>query len=300
MQIVSHTIDEEGVDSIAIIFGDARFFRAGLNRHDESSSNTQLGSTHSTADDHLFVFVLFIEQIRHLARIEDVVHVLEKFFHDDLIVSEEEDSVLIVRTGLFVEFLQILVETIVIVATRQFDLKAFVATHVTGETSERLFPRSPDPDQKSIAPVLSNNSSDASNVFNGIHEEDQPGVFVVRQIVIFLVILENVANFGHVGDFFVKAFVLRCSNFHEITEDNRLLNKGGRFDLNGEETRGQFREHRVKVLFVFIVDQTIVKDTHRLVEEHAHQSIPIRDTLGFDLDERDSLKLHRFASTCLT
>lgn len=57
-----------------------------------------------------------------------------------LSVSEEEHHVLSLDAGHLVEFTQVVVETVVVVAAAELDLEAAVAAHVRAQSRERLLP----------------------------------------------------------------------------------------------------------------------------------------------------------------
>ena len=92
VQIVPDPVDKERENGVSVAFG----------------NSSLLGRWSATNDESLILVSL--EQIGHLAAVQDIVDILEELFDDDLCVGEEEHGVLIFDARLVVQFLQIVVE----------------------------------------------------------------------------------------------------------------------------------------------------------------------------------------------
>lgn len=75
-----------------------------------------------------------------------------------LCVGEEEDHVLSLHAGHLVQFAQVLVEAVVVVAAAEFDLEAAVAAHVGSQSGERLLTSAAHANQQGIATLLANHA----------------------------------------------------------------------------------------------------------------------------------------------
>lgn len=80
-----------------------------------------------------------------------------------LSVSEEENHVLALNASQLVQFTQIFVETVVVVAAAELNLEAAVAAHVRGQSRERLLPCPAHTDQKGVATFLPNHAGDSKS-----------------------------------------------------------------------------------------------------------------------------------------
>lgn len=78
-----------------------------------------------------------------------------------LSVREEENHVLALDASHLVQFSQVVVETVVVVAATELDLEAAVAAHVGSQSCERLLPCPAHADQEGIAALLPNHAGDS-------------------------------------------------------------------------------------------------------------------------------------------
>eukprot|EP00965_Chrysotila_dentata_P189855 6173554-Pleurochrysis_carterae.AAC.1 len=84
------------------------------------------------------VNVVVIEEVGHLARVEDVIEVLEEGLGHDLRVGEEEDDGLALLPRLEQHALQVVSPFNLAVALGDLDLEAFEVRHGGGEAREAL------------------------------------------------------------------------------------------------------------------------------------------------------------------
>ena len=87
------------------------------------------------------------KQVRHLARVQDIIDVFQEALQDDLCVGEQEDCWLALAAGKQEEPFQILVELVDAVPAAQLDLKALHVRDECSEPRQALTPASSHPYQ---------------------------------------------------------------------------------------------------------------------------------------------------------
>ena len=75
-----------------------------------------------------------------------------------LCVCEEEDCVLSIHSSHLIQFLQVLMERFVVVASSEFNLEALVRADVSSQSSQTLLACASHPHQKGITSGLTNHA----------------------------------------------------------------------------------------------------------------------------------------------
>ena len=104
------------------------------------------------------------EQVRHLARGEDVVDILEERLDDDLRLVEKEHRGLIRDARLLEQGLEVLPELGLPVVLGDFDAEALQVGDVRRQPGEGLATRAADADQERVSPRLHQHAVDAAHV----------------------------------------------------------------------------------------------------------------------------------------
>ena len=104
------------------------------------------------------------EQVRHLARGEDVVDILEERLNDNLCLVEKEHRGLIRDARLPEQGLEVLPELGLPVVLGDFDAEALQVGDVCCQPGEGLATRAADADQERVTPRLHQHAVDAAHV----------------------------------------------------------------------------------------------------------------------------------------
>ena len=147
------------------------------------------------------VLLVLGEEVRHLARVEHVVHVLEEGLLLDLRVREEEHGRLALDARLVVEALEVLVELDEAVLLRDLDredahaVAVAVARQEGRHAAQRLAAAAADADEHRVAARRAQDAVDARDVAHGVAEEDEVhGQVARRRVVLGHLLLDDVAQ----------------------------------------------------------------------------------------------------------
>ncbi len=213
VQIIPHSIDKKTEYSLAVALVHTRLLCIG------------------TATGHDLFILLWFEQIRYFATIQDIVDILQELLEHDLRIREQEYRVFVLDACLLVEELKIVVKGLVVVAAAQLDLEALVAVDVAGKAGQGLLACAAHAHEQGVAAALADDARDARDVLHGVHEEDHFDLFVVFEVEVVLVVGVNGLEALVVGDVLVEAVGFVGAHLHEVAEDDRRLAEELGFDL---------------------------------------------------------------------
>mmetsp|Transcript_33594 Transcript_33594/g.89014 ORF Transcript_33594/g.89014 Transcript_33594/m.89014 type:complete len:257 (+) Transcript_33594:826-1596(+) len=156
-----------------------------------------LGPRPRVADD--AVGLVGREEVGHLARVEDVVEVLEERLVDDLgVVDEEHRRLCLPAAGRDEELLLILTESIQAVALGEGDGELGRLRHRGAEQGAARAAAAADTDQEGVAARLPQDARDAADVAHTVAEEDELHWRCVREVVLVVGVLELLLDLGGV------------------------------------------------------------------------------------------------------
>mmetsp|Transcript_15466 Transcript_15466/g.36105 ORF Transcript_15466/g.36105 Transcript_15466/m.36105 type:complete len:229 (+) Transcript_15466:1182-1868(+) len=112
-------------------------------------------------------------QVRHVARVQNRVHVLRHGLHDDLRVVKEEDHGLVLNPGHEQTLPKVLAPLVHPVPFGDLDGVEGVVGHEGGEHGEGLAPGAADPEEQGVALGLPKDPGDPRHVLDRVHEHHQ-------------------------------------------------------------------------------------------------------------------------------
>eukprot|EP00966_Prymnesium_polylepis_P179650 4159641-Prymnesium_polylepis.1 len=231
--------------------------------------------------------VVVVEEVGHLARVEDVVDVLEEGLLDDLRVGEEEGHQLALLAAPEQDLLAVVAPLRLAVRLGDLDLEALVLGDGRREPRERLAARAADAEEQAVAARLAQHARDARDVRDGVDEHDERHLLGVLRVVVLEVLLDGRDHLGHVRDLRVDARV--GARHHKVAVEQ--LCRRHRHDVvpsHPEVVRHQPAHLAVEPLAVVVADEAVAVDAQVLVHPQPHDV----GRLGERLDARRQHALH--------
>mmetsp|Transcript_13845 Transcript_13845/g.40763 ORF Transcript_13845/g.40763 Transcript_13845/m.40763 type:complete len:298 (+) Transcript_13845:1709-2602(+) len=146
------------------------------------------------------VYVVVVKEVGHIARVEQVVHVLEERLLHDLRVAQQEDQRLALLASLEECLLEVVAPLDLAVGLRDFDLKAVKLGHRRCQPRQGLAARAADAQKQGVAARLSEDTGDARDVRDGIDKHDERHLLRVCCVVVVEALFHDRHHPRRVGD----------------------------------------------------------------------------------------------------
>mmetsp|Transcript_10879 Transcript_10879/g.24721 ORF Transcript_10879/g.24721 Transcript_10879/m.24721 type:complete len:282 (+) Transcript_10879:4950-5795(+) len=257
MQVLAHQLHKVAVDHVA-----------------SEQLAGSLGQRAHSVDN--LLHLVTSKEVRHLPRVEDVVDVFEEGLAHKLRVVDQEHAGQVGGSRRHEDLLEVLMELIDAVHTRELNLEELVLGRVARKAGERLTSRPANADEAQVATRLAQHTAQTGDVLDGVAEKDEVHGLVVGERVVLGVVLQHLGAPLQV----CNLLVARRPGFHEVAEDS--VDKHLLVPSDGKVRGQHFLLQGCEPGLVAVVNQTVGEHASRLVAPESDKGCGVRQISLFD------------------